>query len=65
MTKNGILIMAYGSPDKEEEVEAYYTHIRGGRKPTDAETENLKAEIQIDWRKVSSPENHKFHRKKT
>ncbi len=38
-----ILLMAYGSPDKDEDVEAYYTHIRGGRKPTPEELENLRA----------------------
>jgi protoporphyrin/coproporphyrin ferrochelatase len=37
-----ILLMAYGSPEREEDVEAYYTHIRGGRKPTPEELENLK-----------------------
>ena len=39
--KEAVLLMAYGSPDKEEDVEAYYTHIRGGRKPTPEEVENL------------------------
>jgi protoporphyrin/coproporphyrin ferrochelatase len=39
----GILLMAYGSPERDEDVEAYYTHIRGGRKPTAEELENLGA----------------------
>jgi ferrochelatase len=30
----GVLLMAYGTPRRIEEVEAYYTHIRHGRKPT-------------------------------
>lgn len=30
----GVLIMAYGTPAGPEQVEAYYTHIRHGRKPT-------------------------------
>lgn len=34
--------MAYGSPNKPEEVEPYYTHIRGGRKPSAEEVANLK-----------------------
>lgn len=34
--------MAYGSPERDEDIEAYYTHIRGGRKPTAEELENLK-----------------------
>ncbi|HZU15072.1 MAG TPA: ferrochelatase [Candidatus Dormibacteraeota bacterium] len=29
----GVLCMAYGSPRDEGEIEAYYTHIRGGRRP--------------------------------
>ncbi|MBN6204847.1 ferrochelatase [Ralstonia pickettii] len=29
----GLLVMAYGTPTKEEEIEPYYTHIRHGRKP--------------------------------
>jgi protoporphyrin/coproporphyrin ferrochelatase len=41
--KEGILLMAYGSPERDEDVEPYYTHIRGGRKPTAEELENLKA----------------------
>ena len=30
----GILCMAYGSPRSEADVEAYFTHIRGGRRPS-------------------------------
>ncbi len=43
MEKKAIILMAYGSPDREEDIEAYYTHIRGGRKPTQEEIENLKS----------------------
>ena len=32
--KMGLLVMAYGTPYKEEDIERYYTHIRRGRKPT-------------------------------
>jgi ferrochelatase len=39
--------MAYGSPENEEEIEAYYTHIRGGRKPTSGETDNLKSRYKM------------------
>lgn len=38
----GVLIMAYGTPGSPEQVEAYYTHIRHGRKPTP----ELLAELQ-------------------
>jgi ferrochelatase len=36
MTKKkiGLLVMAYGTPYKIEDLEGYYTHIRHGRKPT-------------------------------
>lgn len=36
MTKKkiGLLVMAYGTPRSLDEVEAYYTHIRRGRKPS-------------------------------
>lgn len=30
----GVLCMAYGSPSTEADIEAYFTHIRGGRKPS-------------------------------
>lgn len=30
----GLLVMAYGTPYKEEDIERYYTHIRHGRKPS-------------------------------
>mgnify|MGYP001593533036 CR=1 FL=1 len=32
-----VLLMAYGTPRSLAEVEAYFTHIRRGRKPTEAE----------------------------
>lgn len=30
----GVLLMAYGTPASSDEIEAYYTHIRHGNKPT-------------------------------
>ncbi|MGH9194739.1 MAG: ferrochelatase [Acidimicrobiia bacterium] len=38
----GVLFMAYGSPRTIEEVEPYYTDIRGGRKPSAEALEHLK-----------------------
>jgi ferrochelatase len=38
----GVLLMAYGSPDSLEDVAPYYTHIRGGRKPSPDLVEELK-----------------------
>ena len=35
--------MAYGSPSRPEEVEPYYTRIRGGRRPSPEAVEELKA----------------------
>jgi ferrochelatase len=35
--------MAYGSPATETDIEAYYTHIRGGRKPSTEALEELSA----------------------
>ncbi len=40
MTK-GVLLMAYGTPHTLEDIEAYYTHIRGGKRPTKAELDKL------------------------
>lgn len=37
-----VLLMAYGTPRTLDDVEAYYTHIRGGKAPTTAEVESLK-----------------------
>ncbi len=36
-----VILMAYGTPRSLDDVEAYYTHIRGGRKPSEAELANL------------------------
>ncbi|MCA1030928.1 ferrochelatase [Bacillus timonensis] len=40
--KMGLLVMAYGTPYKEEDLERYYTHIRRGRRPTDEMLQELK-----------------------
>lgn len=40
--KIGLLVMAYGTPYKEEDIERYYTHIRHGRKPEEAALQDLK-----------------------
>ncbi|HEX4904909.1 MAG TPA: ferrochelatase, partial [Acidimicrobiales bacterium] len=38
----GVLVMAYGSPASADEVEAYYTHIRRGRPPTEEQLADLR-----------------------
>lgn len=44
MTKKkiGLLVMAYGTPYKEEDIEPYYTHIRRGRPPAPEQLEDLR-----------------------
>jgi len=37
----GLLVMAYGTPRSLDEVEAYYTHIRRGKPPTQAQLDDL------------------------
>lgn len=38
----GLLVMAYGTPNKIEDLERYYTHIRRGRKPSTEMIEDLR-----------------------
>jgi protoporphyrin/coproporphyrin ferrochelatase len=40
--KMGLLVMAYGTPYKEEDIERYYTHIRHGRTPSQEMLEDLR-----------------------
>ncbi|WP_170006664.1 ferrochelatase [Bacillus fonticola] len=44
--KVGLLVMAYGTPYKEEDLERYYTHIRHGRKPTPEMLEDLRGRYE-------------------
>jgi protoporphyrin/coproporphyrin ferrochelatase len=39
----GVLLMAYGTPAQPDQVEAYFTHIRGGRTPGADAVANLRA----------------------
>ncbi|OQR55381.1 ferrochelatase [Bacillus sp. CDB3] len=39
--KIGLLVMAYGTPESLDDVEAYYTHIRHGRKPSEEALQDL------------------------
>ncbi|WP_033541417.1 ferrochelatase [Planococcus sp. CAU13] len=39
----GLLVMAYGTPYKEEDIERYYTHIRRGRKPSEESLVDLRS----------------------
>lgn len=40
--KMGLLIMAYGTPYHEDDIERYYTHIRRGRRPSPEALEDLR-----------------------
>src|SRR2546428_14003569 len=42
----GVLLMAYGSPATLHDVEAYYTHIRGGRVPSAERVAELRARYE-------------------
>jgi ferrochelatase len=37
-----VLLLAYGTPERPEDVEPYFTHIRGGRRPSPEAVEELK-----------------------
>jgi protoporphyrin/coproporphyrin ferrochelatase len=43
----GVLLMAYGSPNGPEQVEPYFTHIRGGRTPTAEAVLRLQQRYQL------------------
>lgn len=42
-----VLLMAYGSPDTPDDVEPYYTHIRGGRTPSADLVADLKERYRL------------------
>jgi protoporphyrin/coproporphyrin ferrochelatase len=43
----GVLLMAYGTPETPDQVEPYFTHIRGGRKPSQEAVEGLKERYRL------------------
>jgi protoporphyrin/coproporphyrin ferrochelatase len=44
---NAILLMAYGTPESPEDVGPYFTHIRGGRKPSDEAIAHLQERYEV------------------
>ena len=38
----GVFLLAYGTPESLDDVEPYFTHIRGGRKPSPEAVANLR-----------------------
>lgn len=47
MSSHAVLLMAYGTPDTAEDVEAYFTHIRGGRRPSAEAVSRLQARYAL------------------
>lgn len=43
----GILVLAYGTPESLDDVEPYFTHIRGGRKPSPEAVANLRERYSL------------------
>lgn len=43
----GVLLMAYGTPETPDDVEAYFTHIRGGKTPPPERVEHLKHRYEL------------------
>ena len=44
--KHAVLLMAYGTPETPEQVEPYFTHIRGGRTPSPEAVERLRTKYE-------------------
>lgn len=43
----GVLLMAYGTPESPDQVESYFTHIRGGRAPSADAVRRLQRRYEI------------------
>ena len=43
----GVLLMAYGTPETPDQVEAYFTHIRGGRAPSPESVDKLRKRYEL------------------
>lgn len=43
----GVLLMAYGTPETPDDVEAYFTHIRGGRTPSPERVAHLRRRYEL------------------
>lgn len=44
--RRAVLLMAYGTPETPDQVEPYYTHIRGGRTPSPDAVERLRTKYE-------------------
>ena len=45
-TKSAVLLLAYGTPETLDDVGPYFTHIRGGRQPSDEAIAHLRARYE-------------------
>lgn len=45
--REGVLLMAYGTPETPDQVEQYFTHIRGGRVPPRESVERLRRRYEL------------------
>jgi ferrochelatase len=45
-SSHAIFVLAYGTPEKPEDVEAYFTHIRGGRTPSPESVRHLREKYE-------------------
>ena len=43
---HAIFVLAYGTPERPEDVEAYFTHIRGGRTPSPESVQHLREKYE-------------------
>jgi protoporphyrin/coproporphyrin ferrochelatase len=41
ISRTGVVVMAYGTPRRREDIAAYYTDIRRGRSPSDEQLADL------------------------
>ena len=51
----GLLVMAYGTPYEEADIERYYTHIRRGRKPSEESLEEKEELVSMVLPWVMAP----------
>jgi protoporphyrin/coproporphyrin ferrochelatase len=47
MTRTGVLLLAYGTPETPDQVEPYFRHIRGGRAPSPEAVEHLRHRYEL------------------
>ncbi len=56
--------MAYGTPETPDEVEAYYTHIRGGRTPSPELVARLREKYELVGGRTPLTDDHAQRRER-